>query len=97
MQQEHQALKRFLRENLYRHYRVHRMSIKAQRMVKELFEALYEDPHLLPPEHQARVRASERERGETGRARAVADYIAGMTDRFAILEYQKLFRPNELT
>lgn len=97
MQEEHQALKRFLRENLYRHYRVHRMSNKAQRMVKDLFEALYEDPRLLPPEHQARVKATERELGETGRARAVADYIAGMTDRYAILEHQKLFRPSELT
>lgn len=97
MQEEHQALKRFLRENLYRHYRVHRMSSKAQRMVKDLFEALYEDPRLLPPEHQARVKATERELGETGRARAVADYIAGMTDRYAILEHQKLFRPSELT
>ena len=97
MQEEHQALKRFLRENLYRHYRVHRMSIKAQRMVKDLFEALYEDPRLLPPEHQAKVKITERELGDTGRARAVADYIAGMTDRFAILEHQKLFRPSELT
>jgi len=97
MQEEHQGLKRFLRENLYRHYRVHRMSIKAQRMVKDLFEALYDDPRLLPPEHQARVRVIERDSGDSGRARAVADYIAGMTDRFAILEHQKLFRPSELT
>lgn len=97
MQEEHQALKRFLRENLYRHYRVHRMSIKAQRMVKDLFGALFDDPRLLPPEHQAKVKITERELGDTGRARAVADYIAGMTDRFAILEHQKLFRPSELT
>ncbi len=97
MQAEHQTLKRFLRENLYQHYRVHRMSIKAQRMVKDLFEAFYEEPRLLPPEHQARVKATERELGETGRARVVADYIAGMTDRYAILEHQKLFRPSELT
>ncbi len=97
MQAEHQTLKRFLRENLYHHYRVHRMSVKAQRMVKELFEALYEEPRLLPPEHQSKVKTTERELGETGRARVVADYIAGMTDRYAILEYQKLFRPSELT
>lgn len=97
MQAEHQALKRFLRENLYQHYRVFRMSVKAQRMVKDLFEAFYEEPRLLPPEHQSRVRATERELGESGRARVVADYIAGMTDRYAILEHQKLFRPSELT
>ncbi len=97
MQAEHQALKRFLRENLYQHYRVFRMSVKAQRMVKELFEAFYDEPRLLPPEHQSRARATERELGESGRARVVADYIAGMTDRYAILEHQKLFRPSELT
>jgi dGTPase len=97
MQEEHQALKRFLRSNLYRHYRVHRMSVKAQRMVRDLFGMLYEDPRLLPPEHQHKVAEMERELGDTGRARAVADYIAGMTDRYAILEHQKLFRPSELT
>ncbi len=97
MQAEHQALKRFLRENLYQHYRVFRMSVKAQRMVKELFEAFYDEPRLLPPEHQSRAKATERELGESGRARVVADYIAGMTDRYAILEHQKLFRPSELT
>lgn len=97
MQKEHLELKRFLHENLYRHYRVHRMSVKAQRMVQDLFNALFDDPRLLPPEHQNRVGTLERELGESGRARAVADYIAGMTDRFAISEHQKLFRANELT
>lgn len=97
MQGEHQELKRFLRDNLYRHYRVHRMSVKAQRIVQELFEAHYGDTKLLPPEHQLKVGEMEREFGEDGRARGVADYIAGMTDRFAILEHQKLFRANELT
>jgi dGTPase len=97
MQAEHQALKRFLHENLYRHYRVHRMSVKAQHMVSELFSAMFEDPRLMPLEHQTRVREQEEKTGESGRARAVADYIAGMTDRFAILEYRKLFSPGELT
>ena len=97
MRAEHQALKRFLYENLYRHYRVHRMSIKAQRMVNELFAAMFEDPRLMPGEHRQRARQLEQVHGETGRARAVADYIAGMTDRFAILEYRKLFSPAELT
>ncbi len=97
MQEQHQALKRFLRERLYRHYRVHRMSAKAQRMLQELFEAHFADPALLPPGHQHKVKQMEKSHGESGRARAVADYIAGMTDRFAILEHQKLFRANELT
>ena len=97
MQAEHQALKRFLHEHLYRHYRVHRMSVKAQHMVSELFDAMFEDPRLMPLEHQQRVREQEEKAGDGGRARAVADYIAGMTDRFAILEYRKLFSPGELT
>ena len=97
MKQAHQELKRFLRDNLYRHYRVHRMSVKAQRIVQELFQAHYEDPRLLPPEHQQKVKVLEREVGDSGRARAVADYIAGMTDRFAISEHRKLFQANELT
>lgn len=97
MLEQHQALKRFLREKLYRHYRVHRMSVKAQRMLQELFEAHFADPALLPPGHQQKVKQMEQSNGESGRARAVADYIAGMTDRFAILEHQKLFRANELT
>jgi dGTPase len=94
---QHQSLKRFLHEKLYRHYRVHRMSIKAQNMLQELFEAHFADPALLPPKHQQKVRQMEQQDGESGRARAVADYIAGMTDRFAILEHQKLFRPSVLT
>ncbi|MGM0594947.1 MAG: deoxyguanosinetriphosphate triphosphohydrolase [Pseudomonadota bacterium] len=97
MQKEHQALKRFLHENLYRHYRVHRMSAKAQRLVRELFEAYFDDLRLLPPEHQQKARELESESGQSGRARAVADYIAGMTDRYAILEHEKLFRASELT
>jgi dGTPase len=97
MKQAHHSLKRFLREKLYRHYRVHRMSLKSQRMVYELYEAFFTDPRLLPHEHQQRATQWERKQGISGRARAVADYIAGMTDRFAIAEHQKLFNPSELT
>ena len=93
----HRALKQFLREQLYRHYRVHRMSMKAQRMVYELYEAFFDDLQLLPHEHQQRATSLEHDLGTSGRARAVADYIAGMTDRFAIAEHQKLFNPSELT
>lgn len=97
MAEKHQELKKFLRHNLYRHYRVHRMSAKAQRIVRELFDGLFHDVRLLPSEHQARARSLEEELGEAGKARAVADYIAGMTDRFAIAEHNKLFKPTELT
>ena len=83
-------MKRFLREHLYKHYRVRRMSTKARRIVCELFEAYAGDHHLLPPQYQERI-------GEDPPPRVIADYIAGMTDRFAILEYRRLFDPLELT
>jgi dGTPase len=80
-------LKRFLRENLYRHYRVVRMSAKAARIVRELFEAFLSDPRLLPPDFQAQAREDA--------PRAIADYIAGMTDRYAILMHRRLFAIEE--
>ncbi len=97
MQQKHQTLKRFLRVNLYQHYRVHRMTVKSQRIVRDLFGAIFDDPRLLPLPHQANVASLEQQHGRAGRARAVADYIAGMTDRYAIAEHRKLFMPTELT
>jgi dGTPase len=93
MREQSLELKRFLRQALYRHYRVHRMSLKAQRIVRELFEAFLAEPRLLPPEHQTHVRDYEAAQGDAGRARAVADYIAGMTDRYAITEHERLFQP----
>ncbi|KPK40569.1 MAG: deoxyguanosinetriphosphate triphosphohydrolase [Gammaproteobacteria bacterium SG8_47] len=97
MREMNLELKRFLRTNLYRHYRVHRMSVKAARIIGALFGALLDDHKLLPPEHQERVTATERKYGPMGRARVVADYIAGMTDRYAIKEYERVFNPAELT
>ena len=94
---EHLELKRYLRERLYKHYRVLRMTTKARRVIRELFEALLADVALMPEEHQQAARRFEAEDGPSGRARAVADYIAGMTDRFAILEHQRLFDPAERT
>ena len=87
MAAEHGALKLFLRDALYRHYRVLRMSAKARRIVGELFNAFMSDPRLLPPQDQARARQDT--------ARAVADYIAGMTDRYAIREHRRLFGVEE--
>ncbi len=90
-------LKRFLRENLYRHYRVHRMTIKAGRIVTDLYNAFFDDIRTLPPEHLARAHQMEQLRGNSGRARVVADYIAGMTDRYAIAEHRRLYDPVQLT
>jgi len=95
--EEHLELKRYLREHLYRHYRVLRMTTKAGRVVRELFGAMFEDAALMPTEHQEVARQLEAEAGLAGRARAVADYIAGMTDRYAIREYGRLFDPSERT
>ncbi|OGT20203.1 MAG: deoxyguanosinetriphosphate triphosphohydrolase [Gammaproteobacteria bacterium RBG_16_57_12] len=92
MREQHRQLKQFLRLNLYQHYRVHRMMAKAQRIVKELFHGFMSDIRLLPPEFQRRIAAQEAD-GESGRARVVADYVAGMTDRYAIAEYERIFNP----
>ena len=97
MRESSLELKRFLRNNLYVHYRVYRMSNKAKHVIRSLFEAFMDDLQLLPDEHTKKARAMERDEGLDGRARAVADYIAGMTDRYAIAEYRKLFEPIQLT
>jgi dGTPase len=94
---ENLALKMFLREHLYKHYKVQRMTSKARRVVRELFDAFYSDPGLMPDEHRATGSRRESVQGPAGRARAVADYIAGMTDRYAILEHRRLFDPSERT
>jgi len=95
--ERHLALKRFLRTNLYRHYRVHRMTRKAARIVAALFEVFSEDTRLLPRTARAHLQDLEQSDADTGRARAIADYIAGMTDRFAIAEHEKIFGAATLT
>ncbi len=90
-------LKRFLRKGLYQHYRVRRMSTKADRIIKSLFEIFLDDQHLLPPEYDSKVSQMEQVEGVAGKARVVADYIAGMTDRYAIGEFERLFNPSQLT
>ena len=91
--EEHLALKRYLREHVYRHYRVLRMTNKAQQVVRGLFDTFFARPELLPTEHHRAAKELEASAAEAGRARAVADYIAGMTDRYAIGEYERLFDP----
>ncbi len=80
---EADELKRFLYDNLYRHYRVMRMTTKARRIVRELFAAFDDEPRLLPADHQARAMQDK--------ARVIADYVAGMTDRYAIREHRRLY------
>jgi len=94
---EHLELKRWLNGAMYRHYRVLRMTNKAKRVVRELFDELLGDVALMPVEHQEAAARLEDAAGQAGRARAVADYIAGMTDRYAILEHRRLFDPSERT
>jgi dGTPase len=79
-------LKSFLYAHLYRHFRVVRMAVKAERFLSDLFTAYTQAPEMLPPSIQARA-------ASTGLQRGVCDYIAGMTDRFALEEHQKLFDP----
>ncbi len=97
MLEMHLELKRFLRENLYRHYRVHRMSHKAGNVINKLFQAMLNDLRLMPPEYREKAQLEEEQKGESGQARIVSDYIAGMTDRYAIKEYKRIFDPTELT
>jgi dGTPase len=91
------ALKTFLRENVYKHYKVQRMTSKARRVMSALFAAFFDDLRLMPEEHHASAARMELTLGAAGRARGVADYIAGMTDRYAILEHRRLFEPSERT
>ena len=97
MQEMNLELKRFLRNQMYSHYRVHRMSVKASHIIQHLFTAFLDDPKLLNPKYQHIINDKQQKNAELGKARAVADYIAGMTDRYAIAEYGKIFNPVELT
>jgi dGTPase len=92
-----QELKRFLHERLYRHHRVNRMTTKARETLASLFRAFFDDPRLMPRSHADAAHLWEGSLGEAGRARAVADYVAGMTDRYAIVEYERVFNPRART
>ena len=90
---EHQELKRFLRAKLYNHPKVREVMDEAGSTLKELFDAYMDDPTRLPPEHQSLVARAESDGGKPARARVVADYVAGMTDRFAYQERDKITLP----
>ena len=87
MERKNAELKLFLLEHLYRHYRVIRMAEKARRIVHDLFTVYADSPRQLPPSFSTRITTE-------GTPRVVCDYIAGMTDRFALEEHRKLFDPH---
>ncbi|MDD4978174.1 MAG: deoxyguanosinetriphosphate triphosphohydrolase [Gallionella sp.] len=89
MAEQQKAMKAFLRSNLYRHYKVLRMSSKAKRVIIDLFTVFMDDTRLLPPQFQAYA--------EKDKPRAVADYIAGMTDRYAVREHRRIFAIEEVS
>ncbi|MFY9326807.1 MAG: deoxyguanosinetriphosphate triphosphohydrolase [Georgfuchsia sp.] len=88
MHAENQQLKAFLRDHLYHHYQVLRMTTKARRIISDLFTAFMSDPRLLPPQYQHMA--------EIDKPRAIADYVAGMTDRYAMKEHRRLFAVGEV-
>ncbi|WP_322509613.1 deoxyguanosinetriphosphate triphosphohydrolase [Anaerolinea sp.] len=89
MRRRSRELKDFLYKNLYRHWRVVRMAVKAERIISDLFNAYQEEPTILPKHVQENI-------PKWGLERTICDYIAGMTDRYAIEEHQKLFDPTRL-
>ncbi|MDF1526494.1 MAG: deoxyguanosinetriphosphate triphosphohydrolase [bacterium] len=89
MEVMNRELKAFLRENLYAHYRVTRMAEKAQRILTDLFNAYLDKPKQLPPTTFRKLQ------GNGSVKRVICDYMAGMTDKFALEEHRKLFDPHE--
>ena len=89
MARRNRELKDFLYANLYRHYRVVRMAVKAERIITELFQAYCNEPSILPVHVQSHLESR-------GLERTICDYIAGMTDRYAIEEYKKILDPTTL-
>lgn len=90
VERKNRALKDFLRKHLYRHYRVERMRVKAEMVMRQLFTAYQKNPSLLPTKFQEMI-------GPDGKERIIADYMAGMTDRYALDDYKRLFEPFERT
>jgi dGTPase len=90
MMEDLRQIRAFLFARMYRHYRVKRMRLKADRVVRDLFQVFMSSPGVLPDEWRE---AALHARSDKLRARIVADYIAGMTDRFALDEHRKLTDP----
>jgi len=87
---EHHQMKKFLRTRLYRHEKMQATRLGASKVLEGLFREFMADVARMPPEHRDAAAALEAKSGAAGRARAVADYIAGMTDRFAFQEHERL-------
>ncbi len=97
MSEQKLELKQFLRKNLYQHYRVHRMTKKAADVIDALFNAFMDDLKILPTEALEHCHILKEKHGDNGVARGISDYIAGMTDRYAIVEYERIFNPRQLS
>ena len=97
MNEKKLELKQFLRKNLYQHYRVHRMTKKAADVIDALFNAFINDLNILPTEALEHCMTLKEKHGDRGVARGISDYIAGMTDRYAIVEYERIFNPRQLS
>jgi dGTPase len=89
MNRRNRQMKDFLYANMYRQHRVVRMAVKAEQIITDLFDAYQADPEILPEHVQESI-------GDRGLERTICDYIAGMTDRFAVQEHQKIFDPTTL-
>ena len=90
VQAQAKSLKQFLQKNLYQHYLVNRMTSKARRIITDLFEAFVSEPRLLPPDYQ--ITGDD----TAAQVRKIADYIAGMTDRYAMREHRRMFMVDEI-
>ena len=97
MNEQNLELKQFLRKRLYQHYRVLRMSKKATVVITALFDAFMNDLQILSPEALEHCNNLKDKNGDNGLARGISDYIAGMTDRYAIVEYERIFNPRQLS
>jgi len=97
MHEKKLELKQFLMKSLYQHYRVHRMSKKAAVVIESLFNAFMDDQKILPTEAISHCQSLKDRHSDTGIARGISDYIAGMTDRYAIVEYERIYNPRQLS
>ena len=91
MREKVDNLRAFLFDRMYKHFTINRIGLKVERIITDLFEAFMRDYHLLPPKWQGHVETQGGQDDANLRARVVADYIAGMTDRYAIREHERLF------
>src|SRR6056300_1278299 len=91
-----ETIRGFLFTNMWRHYKVNRMTSKAKRVVTELFNLFMSETNTLPDEWQMICGTGIDALPDSARARVIADYIASMTDRYAILEHERLFEPGPI-